>query len=254
MKKFTLIELLVVLAVIGILVSILMPSLHKARQKARAAVCMSNTKQIGLAWALYLKNSGGRFWKYAPVDADPGTSDDKMWPDFLEEFTSSDVHNCAEVVPDDTSSVTKYRMGTAKLRWVDARGASVDPWNTSSYGYNLSLVSNNHWRDYKPYKNLAGVDKPGEVPLIGDAVWRSARKKMSNSFSRVVPLNLSDPYNSANIDVSSCTLYRFITNRHGKVTVMSFVDGSSSLLSYENVFRQQWHGDWDKNLNVINPH
>ena len=48
MKKFTLIELLVVVGIIGILVSLLLPSLSKAREKGKAAVCMSNLRQVGL--------------------------------------------------------------------------------------------------------------------------------------------------------------------------------------------------------------
>ena len=46
LSNFTLIELLVVVAIIGILISILMPSLAKAREKTKRAVCKSNLKQV----------------------------------------------------------------------------------------------------------------------------------------------------------------------------------------------------------------
>ena len=52
-KKFTLIELLVVVAIIGILASLLLPSLARSREKGRRAVCKSNQRQIYLITSTY---------------------------------------------------------------------------------------------------------------------------------------------------------------------------------------------------------
>ncbi|MDE2125070.1 MAG: prepilin-type N-terminal cleavage/methylation domain-containing protein [Armatimonadetes bacterium] len=53
---FTLIELLVVIAIIAILAAILFPVFAQAREKARQTVCLSNEKELGLAFGLYVED------------------------------------------------------------------------------------------------------------------------------------------------------------------------------------------------------
>ena len=65
MKKFTLLELLVVVAIIGILASLLLPSLGRARAVARQALCLSNQHQTALASFSYMLDNDG----WGPTDS-----------------------------------------------------------------------------------------------------------------------------------------------------------------------------------------
>ena len=65
-RAFTLIEILVVIAIIGILSAILFPVFSRARESGRAKVCLSNMKQLGLAFQQYTQDSRGQYPLAAP--------------------------------------------------------------------------------------------------------------------------------------------------------------------------------------------
>jgi prepilin-type N-terminal cleavage/methylation domain-containing protein len=65
---FTLVELLVVVGIIAVLVSILMPSLGRAREAANQTKCLSNLRQLGTAFIMYANENQGKFPYAAQYD------------------------------------------------------------------------------------------------------------------------------------------------------------------------------------------
>jgi prepilin-type N-terminal cleavage/methylation domain-containing protein/prepilin-type processing-associated H-X9-DG protein len=90
-RGFTLVELLVVIAIIGLLASILMPSLSKARELAKAASCLSNQHNLGLMISVYTSDNGHYYpMAYSYVDGNSSANGYYHWSAALEatEYTA----------------------------------------------------------------------------------------------------------------------------------------------------------------------
>ena len=193
-KGFTLIELLVVIAVIALLLALLMPSLRRARNQARAVVCQANLKQWGTVLALYTEDNQGRF-------PDSGgraiwllrgsylRDDDPNRPPIFQPVRSEGIACCpmaVKVARRGDWFVVGQGGGSSgsPIWWLTVTGGSTfEAWEITSprppfrgsYGFNNRLFSSKfdgfpprafHWR--RPGLDTSSVRGKANVPTLLD--------------------------------------------------------------------------------------
>lgn len=93
---FTLVELLVVIGIIALLISILLPSLNKARAAANTVACASNMRQVGMMFRMYSNENKDRLPPGMYAHSAPSTAGEWSWHDYMDKFLTGGKLNDAQ--------------------------------------------------------------------------------------------------------------------------------------------------------------
>ena len=179
-KGFTLIELLVVISIIALLLSIVAPSLQRARKLGQRVACLSNLRQIGLAVRLYAEDFDG----YAAIGYP--TSGSQSWFIELNNYVPYKYRRTASDIRTGTPSIWQCPGNRGKYFRTDVYGKyGMDTAWGVEYIKNEYLVRSNGCKHVKldMYQKarifFAGdsigwdtmIDVPGGETMFGDLGW-----------------------------------------------------------------------------------
>jgi len=192
-RAFTLIELLIVVAIIGLLVSILIPALSAARRTAKATVCLTRLRTAGQGMVLYANNNRGvlvpgrlpkvdddhwryrlsdKRWKYRPSFLTVMESEVGLPPFEDPKASKTEIDRFGQ--PGDRQNYDNEMYVCPEVDWwVDERNGA--------YGYNYHFLGNSRLRDRNKiysFKNwpvvLSWVKAPSACVAIADSLGTAA--------------------------------------------------------------------------------
>jgi prepilin-type N-terminal cleavage/methylation domain-containing protein len=229
-RGFTLIELLVVIAIIAILMALLLPSLNRAREQGKRAVCLNNTKTLVLGWMMYCEEHAGNMPK---ADANDWTG----W-----------VLNLSGATPVDAPRETQ----------LDAiRRGQLFRYVQNVKVYRCPVAKSREMRTYSCTHSMNGVRRADGTSFDGGPLLRNLYR-IKQPASRFVFLDdFGEDWDAAwAVCWSRPAWWNPIPARHGAGTSLSFADGHSDWRAWKDQrtieLMEKW--DWDSrgdNLNLV---
>ena len=259
-KRFTLIELLVAIAIIGILASLLAPSLKSAREAGKRTVCVNNNKQMALAFVLFGDNNDDTFPAHIGAY-------NYSWDDYLG-VGSYDGRNLSEATakltyvtnPDEASILyhcptASYNLGTASngaqlsRQYVDSNG-----YYSITYGANGGGMIGTRGDPSNPESGL-GCRYVNEGPY--GAGWGAKISSIAHSSETILMAEYVYPTKRLGWAGGRAVTWKSLSanlavpqyhSRHNKsmFSVMAFTDGHAKFINVLSTYNTADDNMWDR--------
>lgn len=259
-KAFTLIELLVVIAIIALLLSIVLPGLKKAKEKAAEIVCRNNLKSLQTGQLIYWSENKNR--PYPRIGA---AGVERLWLNVIA-GNLGDIEKVRFCPSADTGKVKgdpDYSMTSS----TQVRGQARKPWHWWGAGYTPGTdkpeegsYGLNGWLYYKggypgdsyceekSYATISEIKMSSAVPCFADCNWVDSWPK--HGFRPSVGFDYESGKSSSGDRID---MDRFLLNRHAMRINVSFLDGHAGILRLEELWTLKWNKEFipqfDINLN-----